>query len=345
MILHLCVLDKFIAPFYEFVQAHFDDFDARHRFYINGKSPIYRVPKGINIYLAQNHKAATRYAWLIRSMNSADKIILHGLWDMRVLMLLTAQPWLLKKCYWVIWGGDLYTYKLGKRGLRWWRNEILRRFVIKRIGHFITHIKGDYDLAEKWYGAKGEWHECFMYPSNLYQEAPVQSSTHAGINILLGNSADPSNNHIEVLEKLKSYAGENIKIYCPLSYGDQSYAHRVSGYGGSLFGEKFIPLRNFMPIEEYNELLAKIDIAIFNHKRQQGMGNIVALLGLGKKVYLRNDITTVQALNNIGLIIGDINEIQLTPLDEKSARQNKKKISIFFSRQNLVKSLESLFSA
>lgn len=41
-----------------------------------------------------------------------------------------------------------------------------------------------------------------------------------------------------------------------------------------------------MPFEEYLGLLAKIDIAILNHKRQQAMGNITTLLGLGKKYIL-----------------------------------------------------------
>lgn len=49
-----------------------------------------------------------------------------------------------------------------------------------------------------------------------------------------------------------------------------------------------------MPFEEYLGLLAKIDIAILNHKRQQAMGNITTLLGLGKKYILgdRDDITS-----------------------------------------------------
>jgi len=34
-----------------------------------------------------------------------------------------------------------------------------------------------------------------------------------------------------------------------------------------------------MPLDEYLNLLAKIDIAIFNHKRKQAMGNITTLLG------------------------------------------------------------------
>jgi hypothetical protein len=34
-----------------------------------------------------------------------------------------------------------------------------------------------------------------------------------------------------------------------------------------------------MPFDEYLNLLAKVDIVIFKHKRQQAMGNITTLLG------------------------------------------------------------------
>ena len=40
------------------------------------------------------------------------------------------------------------------------------------------------------------------------------------INILIGNSATETNNHIEVLDLLSKFKNEDIKIYVPLSYGD-----------------------------------------------------------------------------------------------------------------------------
>lgn len=345
-VLHVMHAEKFIEPFIEFVEDNFDDFENRHIFFVWGDIGKFRIKSRFNLNNSNKGKVekVKYFLSMAFAIQKADKIILHGLFVPWHLMLLSLMPWSLKKCYWVIWGADLYTYQLDERTYSWWKREIFRRFVIKRIGHFITHIKGDYELAKKWYGAKGQWHECFMYPSNLYQEAPIQTLPHEGINILLGNSADPSNNYIEVLDNLKCHAGENIRVYCPLSYGDKSYAQKISDYGALLYGDKFIALCDFMPFDKYTELLAKVDIAIFNHNRQQGMGNIVGLLGLGKKVYLRNDITTWQALNDIGLVIGDINNIQLTLLDEKSAKQNKDKISIYFSRRNLIKNLEKLFS-
>lgn len=343
MILHLCTVNKFIEPFYQFIKDNFADFESNHQFYIEGSSEKYINPVGNNIFFAQSVKSLKRYFWLISQMNRADKIILHGLWDMRALMLLCIQPWLLKKSFWAIWGGDLYTYKPAKKNRRWWRNEILRRFAIKRFGHFITHIRGDYELARQWYAAKGVWHECFMYPSNLYHEPPTKNTQHDGINILLGNSADPSNNHIEVLEKLKSYVTDNMHIYCPLSYGDMEYAKQVTDYGKRIFGDKFNPLFEFMIFDDYKKLLSKIDIAIFNHKRQQGMGNITTLLGMGKKVFMRSDVTSYHTIRSLGVFIHDVDYLDLQKLDINYAQINSKIISNYFSNKNLKQSWRKIY--
>lgn len=343
MILHLCSLDKFIAPFYEFLQLNFDDFDTRHLFYIKGKCTNHTTPTGINIFSTENNYLQKRYFWLIRNMNRANKIILHGLWDPEVLILLCAQPWLLKKCYWVIWGGDLYSHDQEKRTLNWWKNELFRHFVIKRIGHFVTHIKGDYELAKKWYGINGEWHECFMYPSNLYQSHINYTPKNDHLNILLGNSADPSNNHKEIIEKIKQTEQTNFTIFCPLSYGKKEYAKTISNDGEQIFGERFVSLLDFMTPDNYRKLLSIIDIGIFNHNRQQGMGNITALLGMGKKVFIRKNISTWEFLEKIGIKAFDVEMLDLTPLDNKTSESNIAITQEYFSKNNLIKQLNTIF--
>lgn len=142
-----------------------------------------------------------------------------------------------------------------------------------------------------------------MYPSNLYKEYDFSylNKDHNKIYIQIGNSADPSNNHLEVFEKLKKYKDTSIEIICPLSYGDVGHRDKIIKEGNRIFGEKFIPIITLMPFDEYLGLLAKIDIAIFNHKRQQAMGNITTLLGLGEKVYIRYDITSWDFCKDHGL--------------------------------------------
>ena len=110
--------------------------------------------------------------------------------------------------------------------------------------------------------------------------------------ILLGNSATETNQHKEALDMLSRFKNREIEIICPLSYGDTTYASNIISYGVQIFGNKFIPITKYMSTNEYCELLNSVDIAVFNHNRQQGTGNIEILAYLGKKIFLRSDTTT-----------------------------------------------------
>jgi hypothetical protein len=72
-----------------------------------------------------------------------------------------------------------------------------------------------------------------------------------------------------------------------------------------------------------------MDIAIMNHRRQQGLGNIIPLLYLGKKVFLRHDASSFPFLSLAGCTIFDtctLNRSNFTAfkyIDLASAEANK----------------------
>lgn len=346
-VLHVCCLDKFIPPFIDFVEEHFDDFATRHVFFITGDIERYPYRDRANIVQAQRGKKAqlVHLAKLAKAMQQADKIILHGLFNQHVVRLLFVMPWVLKKCYWVMWGGDLYVHQLGNRTSRTWKvNEFFRRPVIKNMGHLVTYIKGDYELAREWYGARGNYQECFMYPSNLYKELDVPAVEHTGINILVGNSADPSNNHSAIFDKLEAFKDEHIQIYAPLTYGNQTYAQKIIAEGQRRFGDKFEALTEHLPLEKFLKFLGKIDIAIFNHRRQQAMGNTITLLGLGKKVFIRSDVTQWAFFKSHGIAVYDIEAFALTADEDIQVDENKHRIKAYFSEQTFVNQLREFFN-
>jgi hypothetical protein len=277
-------------------------------------------------------------------MFNSDKIIAHNLASPWLLFYLYLFPKLIPKVYWMIWGKDLYFYKLLKKKNFYHEiYEFFRKKVFKQIKHVVTYVKGDAELAKKWYGVNAEYHECLMYPSNLYKEIDMPESIHLGTNILLGNSADPSNNHIEVFNKLTNYKDSDIKVYTPLSYGNKKYAQNIINQGKKLLGDKFVPITDFMPKEEYLTLLAKIDIAVFNHNRQQAMGNIITLLGLGKTVYLKQDISSAILLKNHGIKTFDLQMFKLEVADSKIIKTNIDKVKDYFSADNLSRQTKIVF--
>ena len=286
---------------------------------------------------------------LIKQLHQARKVVVHGLFEINVVILLALCPWELPKCYWVIWGGDLYQYTKATTAWRSRISESVRRLVIRRIGHLITYIDGDVELARKWYGAKGIQHECIMYMSNVVDPRmavvsnPNPNLNQDGLNILLGNSADPSNNHIEALERLLPYKDRNIKIYAPLSYGDQDHAKEVISQGQEWFGEKFVPMTDFMPFEQYLEFLKSLDIAIFNHQRQQAMGNTITLLGMGKTVFMRGGGSHWRFLGDLGIKLNCVADLTLQRLEFDEAEGNARVIRSYFSRATLIKQLSGIF--
>ena len=340
-ILHLGSSSTFLPSLIDLIDKNFNL--NEHIFLLTSEQGKDDLDKFDNVIICSNDRKSqlSHYTKVLKTMYKVDKIILHSLFDLKVIQILFYNPWLLNKCYWVIWGADLYNYKLSQRNWKWQILEFFRRPVIKNMGHLVTYIPGDVELARKWYGAKGKYHECLMYLSNTYKALDVPSTQTDTINIQIGNSADSSNNHIEVLEKLLPFKDENIKIYAPLSYGDKLHAKKVIAKGKDLFGDKFTALTDFMPFEEYLQFLGTIDIAIFNHKRQQAMGNTITLLGLGKTVFIRSDTTQWQFFKEKNIEIYD--SINLASLDKKEHLDNIQKVKEYFSKETLIKQYSEIF--
>lgn len=330
-ILHIMNSEKFLPPFIDFVTANLDCED--HRFLFVGKNPCeYGIQKDspAEFLSAKKHPLAISSA-----MYKAEKIIIHGLWVTRFLRLIYFQPWLLKKCYWVMWGGDFYNLDDAK---------IMKKSIIKNVGHAITYLRGDYELAQKWFGMNAEYHECFMYPSNVYKPLDIPENYGKTVNILMGNSANKTNNHLEAFDMLLKYKEQDIKIYAPLSYGgEKDYALEIAALGKRLFGDKFVPLLDFMNYDKYLELLGSINIAVFNHDRQQAMGNTISLLGMGKKVYIKSSITPWELFSEIGVKVFDIAEFDLEPIGDDIRTRNKARIAEYFSQEKYILQLQGLF--
>jgi 4-alpha-L-fucosyltransferase (Fuc4NAc transferase). len=134
----------------------------------------------------------------------------------------------------------------------------------------------------------------------------IEGITITGKNILLGNSASLTNNHLEAFDKIMRLNLEDRKLVVPLSYGDSRYAMEICKEGKNIFGKTFSPILDFMPLQEYNRMLSSCSIVVMNHYRQQAVGNILAMLWMGAKIYLNESNTFYQYLKNEGIHIFSI---------------------------------------
>ena len=344
--LHIMRNDKFINPFIEFINKNF--LKEENAFFIIDGLETIEVPneKNVERYISKgkNLKGILKkvvlllqlpilYIKLFNYSKKCEKIYFHGLFDPRIIVFIYFFRFFLKKSSWIIWGGDLYDCVYKKNSFIQKSFEKIDRYVKKNMAVISTLVPEDYLIAKKYYDVSGEYQRAiYINPIKLEFLEKISKASKNGkkfINIQIGNSADPANNHFEVLDILKKYKDENIKIYCPLSYGDREYALKVTKYGKKIFKEKFVEMLNFLNPQKYTEYLGSIDILIFNHKRQQGLANINALAYLEKKIYIRSDISSWNYLKNeIGLKIFDIEEIKKKKFSDfiNNPKNNNKEI-------------------
>lgn len=277
---------------------------------------------------------------------NSDKIIVHGFFNAHLAIYFLLFPFLLRKTYWVVWGGDLYSLLVKPKGLSGFTRYHIIKKVLARVDYIITYIRGDYELVRQHLNPKAEMIFSLMYPGNLYKplsESNMKKSI-APVKILVGNSGAPSNNHARIFKKLyNNKSAEKIHVYCPLSYGDKDYIEHVYFEGRRYFGDNFFPLTEYMDLEEYVSFLSNISYAIFDYDRQQGLGNIISLLGLGKGVFLNSNSTPWTLFEEKDIKVLNVEELEVYDLEDSFSSENPEKVRAFFSKKNLQEQLIKCF--
>ncbi len=104
-ILHIMILDKFLAPYIDFVDKYFGR-DEHHYVFITSEKYEYGLTPEHKVEFL--HTDNDIFITLLEYTKTAKKIILHGLWRDKINKLLVNNKELLTKCYWIIWGGDFF---------------------------------------------------------------------------------------------------------------------------------------------------------------------------------------------------------------------------------------------
>jgi dTDP-N-acetylfucosamine:lipid II N-acetylfucosaminyltransferase len=356
---HTIINNPITNPYIDLINRNFNP-DDHSFFIIRGFSEKdSKIRDGKNVFIISNLKNIHNGFRLLWRIKNSERIFIHGLFTPYLVYILFLQPWILKKCSWVIWGGDLYDYVEKRTTLRSKIIEYLRANVIRNMGQIITPIKGDYDLARKWYKAKGS-RETASYPFSISTEEidEILERDHENkltkqmpVNIFIGNSATHTNNHFEIIDYLKQYNNQNVKIYALLAYGDSEYASKVHERGKQIFGDKFESINTFLPFKEFILIYNRIDILIFNHERQQGVGNLFLAMYLKKKVYINNKSPLWDFFNvDLGLTVyttSDIEKESFADFSEKDnliLMKNKQIIKAVLNEDYIINGWKKLFN-
>jgi dTDP-N-acetylfucosamine:lipid II N-acetylfucosaminyltransferase len=341
---HLHVLQNsfFVAPFLDFLKKHFPDEFAGSTFYVMGYKDRIKTDVPIEVV-----KSFGDFIKLYFKMRRYDRIFFHSFPAAhKRLLLMSLSPSLLKRMTWIVWGADLYNeYEYLSNSPKASHRSRLRllRFVTSRFGAVATLLPSDFEYAKSIFGLRGEHKSVGYIPvSELPQVVERKRQPDEPLRILVGNSATRTSRYEDAFENLKAYRDQNIEIYVPLSYGDKEYAREIAKLGAEIFGAKFKPLLDWMAPADYGDLLNRIDVGVFNHKRQQALGNIYHMMAAGKKVYIRSDGAMWSFFDSVlKAEVGDACELGKISFEELAepvdGRANHDKIDAHMGLPNLIR--------
>lgn len=109
-----------------------------------------------------------------------------------------------------------------------------------------------------------------------------------GSDVLIGNSASFSNNHLYTLTYLKKIKmPSSAKLIVPLSYGGTpEYSNDVESAYKRLFPTHVEVLKEYMPLHDYNKIFLRLRSIILSAWRQESQGTAMMGFYLGIKVFM-----------------------------------------------------------
>lgn len=295
-VIHLMRNEKFTDGIVHFYDKFFNNSEHEIIYYIK-QGEYSPVNKKYSIeqkeYKVDNENELSSYLTALR----CDYIVFHSLFlSTREIIALLANRDLLKKIVWLEWGLDLYSWKQkinAKNIIKNYLNGMLRRnipYVVCIFPPDIEYYKRTFPKSK----SKVYYAPYMGYPkdkefSEYNRDSQLKIAQQEGnpIYIQVGHNGMETLNHIKVLNYLKKYADENIRIFLPLSYGGtREYVEKVSRIAENYFPKKTIILKDFMERDNYYKLLSRVSIAIFDTERQCGLGNIHRLTFRNVKIFL-----------------------------------------------------------
>ncbi len=366
MILHICEDSRFVS----LAKQQFEATNISENIFLvnSNKSKLDYIPQNNNVIIALPKSELHK-----QTINKYDYelIVFHNC-NQKYKWEIINNSKSTTKLLWLAWGSDIYSLpKLSKSLLLPITENTTRtnfkeninisidkliRIILrknkkqinayKRVNYCAPVMSEDLHLLNRTYNINiNEGH--FTYGFLSYYIGKENKQIFKGNNILIGNSAHPSSNHIDALHLIQNI--NEGDIITPLSYGgDSSYIKSVTNYGIDLFGDRFNALTELMPIDEYRNILFTCKAAFMYHQRQQALGNIIMLLWMGVKVYLdkKNPVFDFYIKKDVLVFSIDdfINEKSdnITELNSTQIEHNRKQLIKLYSYDNVVKETKQL---
>ncbi len=368
MNIHLCDNEKFIPQFISrFETFHFNNYYIIINLKNDSRYDIeYYNIKACNRDFTSIYKLAEK---LVLQSEENVNFYIHYLDSLKARVVIELKNRFEKiNIYWIFYGGDLYSklseyrnYKLIDKTskvsepfsilkikkkiykiLTSSRDQKYFEKIVSMIDFFCFWNVFDFELLISNFNSKAKFKPFIYNHVNLLTNEFVTKENGEPITILINHSASSVGNHLTILDSLNQSSLKHRieRIIVPLSYGSEFVKRDVVNFGKKEFEHKFLPLVDFMDKEDYYDLLISVDIAFFGHRRQQAGFNILQLLTMGTKVYLRKENNLSEYFKSINVKIG-IFESKISVCDLKNdltldeKKENRKIILDLFSSNQI----------
>lgn len=236
-------------------------------------------------------------------------------------------------------GSEQYTFdlKVESRFLRFINIPIDKKKLLKTIDYFAPVLESEYNLIKE----KSFYEDLplFLDWNYLTLEDDLikgfENLTIQGNNILVGNNANPFNNHLDAFLDIQEFPFSFENVICPLSYGDKSKNDFIISEGNKVFKDRFYPITDFLKYEDYIKNIISCKFVFINSIKQNALGNIVVMLYLGAYIILDERNPVYVFFKKLGIQIYSIEDAKLGLFDDINLMRTRLVLKDIWGRDSI----------